>query len=594
MRIEDYSLIGDCRTAALVSKNGSIDWLCLPRFDSPACFAALLGDEQHGCWQICPQGEIRSVKRQYRGHSLILETEFTTPQGVVELVDFMPPDLDQPQLVRIVHCREGEVPMKMLLVMRFAYGWLVPWVRALDGGLSAVAGPDQLFIRSDVRLRGRVMQTLAEFTLSAGQQASFVLGHSSSYTKPPELLDPFDALALAQKWWDAWIKDAQCAGEYREAVLRSLVVLKGLTYKPTGGLLAAPTTSLPEELGGKRNWDYRYCWLRDSTFTLFSLVQSGFTSEAQAWRDWLIRAVAGSPSQAEPVYAVDADRWLREIELTWLPGYENSKPVRVGNAAAQQLQLDLFGEVMDTLHAARSRGLHPEENAWRVQKALLEELEQIWQQPDSGIWEMRGKPRQLTHSKIMVWVAFDRAVKAVERFRLNGPVDKWRQLRQVVHEEVCTRGYSTKKNSFVQAYDSEEMDAALLLIPAIGFLPPDDPRVRGTIESVERELMVDGLLRRYRTESGHDGVEGSEGVFLLCSCWLADAWALIGRHREAKELFERVLSLRNEVGLLSEEYDVHNHRMVGNFPQAFSHVALINTARNLTPEEESPAQQRAV
>lgn len=593
MRLEDYGLVGDCRTGALVSTAGSIDWMCTPRFDSPACFAALLGNEEHGCWQLCPQTEVQGVRRRYLGHSLILETEFRTATGLVRLIDFMPPDLDQPQVVRIAEGLEGIVPMRMKLTIRFDYGSMIPWVRAHEQGISAIAGPHSLYLHSDVPTHGKNLSTVAEFHISGGHRVAFVLGYAASHAKAPQLTNAHEALRCSTAWWDQWVGPARYRGPYRDAVLQSLVVLKGLTYAPTGGLVAALTTSLPEDLGGTRNWDYRFCWLRDATYTLYAFIEAGLFEEAAAWRDWLVRAVAGAPSQAQPLYAVDGDRWLDETHLPWLPGYENSRPVRIGNAAAGQLQLDLFGEVMDTLHAARARGLQPNENAWRVQKAMMRHLEEIWQNPDSGIWELRGEARQLTHSKVMVWVAFDRAVKAVERFGLDGPVERWRELRAAVHEQVCTHGFSQEKNSFVQTYGSDEVDASLLLIPEVGFLPANDPRVRGTIEAVERELMQDGLVRRYRTETRADRLPGDEGTFLLCSFWLADAWALTGRQKQAEQLFEHLLSIRNEVGLLSEEYDTAHDRLVGNFPQAFSHLGLINSARNLAAEEESPSEERA-
>jgi len=592
MRIEDYSLIGDCRTGALVSTRGSIDWLCLPRFDSPACFAALLGNQEHGCWEIRPRGEIREVHRRYHGYSPILETEFTTTDGVVRLIDFMPTERSLPQVVRIVRGLRGRVPMQMLLTIRFDYGLLIPWVRSCEGGISAVAGPHAVHVRSDVKMTGRDMSTVAEFTVAAEQQNCFVLSYSSSFEPAEHPAAASEALEQTADCWKRWIASARHEGEHRDAVLRSLVTLKGLSYAPTGGLIAALTTSLPECLGGQRNWDYRYCWIRDGTFTLYALIESGFTAEAVAWRDWLARAVAGEPSQTQALYAVDANRWLREAQVPWLPGYEGSRPVRIGNGAVEQLQLDVYGEIMDTLHVARTRGLPPDENTWRIQKVLMGHLEKIWRQPDNGIWEIPGARRHMTHSKIMVWVAFDRAVKAVERFGLDGPVERWRALRQEVHDDVCERGFDAEKNSFVQVYGSREVDASLLLIPALGFLPPGDPRVRGTIEAIERELLRDGLVRRYRTESGIDSLPGDEGAFLLCSFWLADAWTLMGRHQQAEQLFAYLLSLRNEVGLLPEQYDTSRRRFLGNFPQAFSHVALINTARNLAADETSPLAQR--
>ena len=592
-RIEDYALIGDCHSAALVSREGSIDWLCLPRFDSPACFAALLGTPQHGRWKIAP-GEPFSVTRRYRPDTLILETEFETDAGAVALVDFMPVRSSQADLVRMVVGRRGRVAMDMELILRFDYGASVPWVTRLGEGhgLRAVSGPDKVVLCTPVPLDNRDMKTRARFEVAAGQTLSFVLTHSPSHLEAPAPAEPSKALDETERFWRDWAGQCKATGRWEGELRRSLITLKALTYAPTGGIVAAPTTSLPEHIGGVRNWDYRYCWLRDATLTLLAFMDAGFQDEARAWREWLVRAVAGSPEQMQIMYGIAGERRLPEWEIGWLPGYEGSAPVRVGNAAAGQLQLDVYGEVVDALYQACKAGLARHDVAWDLQRTLLAHLEQVWVRPDEGIWEVRGPPRHFTYSKIMAWVAFDRAVKMVEGLGLQGPVDRWRELRSRIHRDVCERGYSERRRAFVQSYDSDELDAALLLVPTTGFLPADDPRMVGTVEAIQRGLTVDGLVQRYLPHASLDGLPPGEGVFLACSFWLADNLCLQGRRDEAHELFERLLALSNDVGLLAEEYDPVARRFLGNFPQAFSHIALVNTALNLG-EVEKPVEQRA-
>jgi GH15 family glucan-1,4-alpha-glucosidase len=591
-RIEDYALIGDCWTGALISRDGSIDWLCLPRFDSAACFAALLGTPDNGRWLLRPQGEIRSRSRRYRDETLVLETEFETDGGTVAVIDFMSRHNDVPDVVRIVEGRGGTVPMRMELVFRLDYGSVVPWVRRCDGGLVAVAGPDSLFVRTDVPMRGEDFRTLAEFDVRDGERRTFTLSWRASNESPPEAVDPLGSLQATVEVWERWVGACNYDGRWRDAVVRSLITLKALTFQPTGGMIAALTTSLPEQLGGSRNWDYRLCWLRDATLTLFALIDAGYLDEAAAWRDWLMRAVAGQPSRIQPLYGVAGERWLPEFEIGWLPGYERSRPVRVGNRAHVQLQLDVFGELMDTLHLARCRGLAPEPHVWNFQRALIEHLETVWREPDEGIWEVRGERRQFTYSKVMAWLAVDRAVKSVEQFQLDGPHEKWRKLRDGIHADVCKNGFNHARNSFTQSYGARHLDASLLVLPLVGFLPPSDPRIQGTVAAIERELSCDGFIRRYNTDANVDGLSGGEGVFLMCSFWLADVLALLGRKQDAIDLFERLLDVRNDVGLLAEEYDPVEKRFLGNFPQAFSHVALINTARNLS-EESGPSSDRS-
>jgi len=591
LRIEDYGLIGDTQTAALVGRNGSIDWLCLPRFDSAACFAALLGEAGHGRWLIAPSDPVRAVRRKYRPETLILETELETGEGAIRLIDFMTPRGDEPDLVRIVEGVRGEVSVSMELIVRFDYGWVVPWVRQLDGHLRAIAGPDALSLWCDVPTHGQDFTTRAEFTVRPGERVPFVLVWHASHLPPPPRTDALQALAATEAWWREWCGRCTYDGPWRDQVLRSLITLKALTYAPTGGIVAAPTTSLPEKIGGVRNWDYRYCWLRDATYTLYALMIGGYTEEALAWRNWLLRAVAGDPSTMHIMYGVHGERRLPEMELPWLPGYEESRPVRVGNQAATQLQLDVYGEVMDVLHVARRAGLPRDDEAWEVQRVLLRHLEGAWREPDEGIWEVRGPRRHFTHSKVMVWVAFDRAVKAVERFGREGPVDRWRQVREEVHAEVCREGFDERRNTFTQYYGSHALDASLLMIPLVGFLPATDPRVSGTVRAIERDLVVDGFVQRYRTHEDVDGLPPGEGTFTACTFWLADNYQLQGRFEDARRVFERVLGVCNDLGLMAEQYDPAAGRQLGNFPQAFSHVMLINTARNLA-RAHGPAEER--
>ncbi|TWH72807.1 GH15 family glucan-1,4-alpha-glucosidase [Modestobacter roseus] len=590
--IEDYGLIGDLQTAALVGKDGSIDWLCLPSFDSAACFAALLGDERNGRWQLAPATGGACTRRQYRGDSLVLETEWETPTGSVRVIDLMPPRGEGADVVRIVEGLSGRVAMRMDLVLRFDYGHLVPWVRSVDGVLVAVAGPDQVSLATPVDLHGQDHTTAAEFEVVAGERVPFVLTHSPSHLPRPEPIEAESALASTEEFWAEWIGHCSYDGEWGPAVRRSLITLKALTYEPTGGIVAAATTSLPEELGGSRNWDYRYCWLRDATFTLQALLGTGYLEEARAWRDWLLRAVAGDPSDLRIMYALDGSRRIPEYELPWLPGYEDSPPVRVGNAAAGQFQLDVWGETLEGLHLARESGLCPTDDAWAVQKELMTFLESVWDTPDNSLWEVRGEPRHFVHSKVLAWAGVNSAVEAVERHGLDGPVERWRELRQRIHDDVCARGYDPVRRTFTQFYGSEGLDAALLLIPQVGFLPWDDERVVGTVEAVQRELTDDGFLLRYHTHADGrvDGLPGDEAPFLLCSFWLADALNGIGRTAEARELFERLLGLGNDLGLMSEEYDPRTGRHLGNTPQAFSHVGLVNTARHLSGERRMPGE----
>jgi GH15 family glucan-1,4-alpha-glucosidase len=590
-RIEDYALIGDCETAALVARDGSIDWLCLPAFDSAACFAALLGTSENGRWQIAPTSPVRRVERRYREGTLILETDFETEAGAVRLIDFMAARDQRPDVLRIVEGRRGQVPMRMELLIRFDYGSTVPWVRREDGGIRAIAGPDTLHLRSGVPTHGEDFRTAADFEVQEGQRIAFDLVWHPSHEEPPPPTNVEASLVATERHWREWSARCSYRGEWRDAVVHSLVTLKALTYAPTGGIVAAPTTSLPERIGGVRNWDYRYCWVRDATFTLLALLEDGYVDEAAAWREWLLRAVAGMPSQLQIMYGIRGERRLPEQELAWLPGYEGSTPVRIGNGAVRQFQLDVFGELMDALYQGSRAGLAPGEDAWRMERSLVAYLETVWEHPDEGIWEVRGPRRQFTHSKVMAWVAFDRAVRLIEQFGLDGPVDRWRALRDAVHNQVCREGFDPERGAFVQSYGSKHLDASLLMIPLVGFLPTDDPRVRGTIEAIERELTVDGFVHRYHTDPAVDGLPPGEGSFLLCSFWLADCLALIGRTEDARRHFERLLALRNDVGLLSEGYDAHAGRLVGNFPQAFSHIGLINTARNLAAEP-GPARLR--
>ncbi|MFI9765274.1 glycoside hydrolase family 15 protein [Streptomyces sp. NPDC052415] len=590
-RIEDYALIGDEQTAALVGTDGSVDWLCLPRFDSAACFARLLGDKENGHWRIAPIGAERCTRRVYRPDTLVLDTEWETDEGAVRVTDLMPQRDRAPDLVRIVEGLRGDVTVRSTLRLRFDYGSITPWIRRSDGHRVAVAGPDSVWLRSEpeVRTWGADHCTYSEFTVSEGESVAFVLTWHPSHEPRPPLVDPYASLATSVADWQAWAARCRYDGPHRDAVVRSLITLKALTYAPTGGIVAAPTTSLPEELGGVRNWDYRFCWLRDSTLTLGALLAAGYQEEAEAWRNWLLRAVAGDPADLQIMYGLAGERRLPELELPWLTGFADSGPVRIGNEAVKQVQLDVYGEVMDSLSLARSSGLPSTPQMWALQLALMDFLCKAWRQPDEGLWEMRGGRRQFVHSKVMVWVAADRAVRAVERDpHLEGDVDAWRALRDEVHQEVCEQGYDPERNTFTQYYGSRELDASLLLIPRVGFLPPDDPRVIGTIDAVRDELCLGGFLRRYSPEkTAPDGLPGSEGTFLACSFWLADALHMTGRTKEARELFERLVVLGNDVGLLSEEYDPVAGVQLGNFPQAFSHIGLVNTALALFGTEEA-------
>jgi GH15 family glucan-1,4-alpha-glucosidase len=585
--IEDYAVLGDLQTAALVGRDGSVDWLCLPRFDSPACFAALLDTPDAGRWRIAPaeapgQSEQRCHSRRYRGHSLVLETEWRTPDGVVQVVDCMPLRDEAPDIVRVVRGVSGRVRMRSELRLRFDYGNITPWVKHHGDQLAAVAGPDCAWLRTDVELEGRDRATWAEFDVAAGQQVPFVLTYQQSEKPAPEPVDALRSIAETQRFWSEWIGRCGYVGDWQEPVCSSLVALKGMTYVPAGGIVAAVTTSLPEDIGGVRNWDYRYCWLRDTTLTLQALLGAGYLDEAHAWREWLLRAVAGDPPDLKIMYGIHGERRLPEYELPWLRGYEGSSPVRVGNAAADQFQLDVWGTVLDGLHVARESGLAASEDAWDLQRALMDFLESHWTQPDRGLWEIRGPQQRFVHSQVMAWAGTDRMIKAYERFGVEGPVDRWRRTRQEIFDAVCDEGYDSERETFVQYFGGRGLDASLLLIPRVGFLPWTDPRMAGTVAAIQRELGQDGFLLRYRTEDDVDGLPGNEGVFLACSFWLADALHGLGRRDEAEALFERLLGLRNDVGLLAEEYDPVAGRQLGNFPQAFSHLALVTTAQQLS------------
>jgi GH15 family glucan-1,4-alpha-glucosidase len=593
VRIEDYAIIGDCGTAALIGRNGSVDWLCWPRFDSRACFSALIGNVDNGRWLIAPRDDATKVTRRYLDDTLVLETTFETRDGAVTLVDFMPQRGAASDLVRIVKGVRGRVPMRVELVIRLDYGSVVPCVTRLsDGTLQAIAGPDMLVLRTHCPLRGENLKTVGDFTIAEGETMPFVLSYGVSYRDPPEAIDWQTALKNTISFWKDWSQRFPDDGPYAGEMRRSLMVLKALTYLPTGGIVAAPTTSLPEQLGGARNWDYRYCWLRDATFTLLALMNSGYFDEAGRWRDWLLRAIAGMPSQVQIMYGITGTRRLDEWEVPWLDGYEGAHPVRIGNAASNQLQLDIYGEIMDALHMARCGGLGGNETAWALQIKLLEHLETIWQDPDEGIWEIRGPKQHFTFSKVMAWVAFDRAIKSAEKDKLTAPIKKWRGLRDKIHAQICKKAYDSELGSFTQSYGSRQLDSSPLLMALVGFLPPTDHRIQGTVHAIETSLMRDGFVRRYETDLTEDGLPGSEGVFLACSFWLADTYLLLGRREDARQLFERLLSLRNDVGLLSEEYDTKRCRMLGNFPQALSHIGLINTGHNLI-RREKPAEQRS-
>lgn len=588
-RVEDYALIGDTCTAALVRRNGAIEWLCLPRFDSGSCFSALLGGPDNGQWLISPSQGVRKVQRRYIDKTLVLETLFETDDGVVKLVDFMPLN-DRGlsgDIVRIVTGVRGVVSMTCELVIRFDYGSVIPWVRRTSYGLNAIAGPDALALRTPVRTHGEGMKTVGEFIVRAGDVVPFTLTWYPSWKKVPNALDPVRELEKAKSWWKDW--SGRCLGpdRWHDAIVRSAITLKALTYSPTGGIVAAATTSLPEHPGGNRNWDYRYCWLRDGTFTLYALMLMGYQEEARAWRKWLERAVAGSPTKLQILYGLAGERRLDETKLDWLSGFEGSRPVRIGNAAYHQRQLDVYGEVMDAFHMARAHGLTSDGQAWNIQRELMHFLEEHWREPDSGLWEGRGPKHAYTFSRVMTWVAADRTVKAIERFGLKGPRERFRQLRNTIHEEICRHAFDHDRNTFVQYAGGETLDAALLMIPLVGFLPADDPRVIGTVDAIQRELTIDGFVRRYQTGNGGDGFKEEEGVFLACSFWLVDNLALIGRKDEARSLFERLLEIRNDVGLLAEEYDPVRRRQLGNFPQAYSHVGLINSAFNLGSDSVS-------
>ena len=631
-RIEDYALVGDTQTAALIGKDGSVDWAPFPRFDSESCFAALLGNRDHGRWSIAPRAPLIDVRRRYRPGTLVLETEMETADGVVRIIDFMPVRDRAPDLVRIVEGVRGRVEMRFDLVIRFDNGRVVPWVRrqgqkdhetadaAADPGaggraLIAIAGPNALCLRSDLRLQGEGLATVADFSIAAGERRATVCTWFPSHEALPRVVQPSVALRETEEWWRAWTERCQYHGPWRDAVVTSLMVLKALTYAPTGGIVAAPTTSLPEWPGGARNWDYRYCWLRDSTLTLYALMLTGYKEEAAAWREWLLRAAAGDPGQLQVMYGVSGERRLTEYEADWLPGYEGSRPVRLGNQAHQQLQLDVYGELVDTFYQARRFGIDGDSWAWGLQRALLDSLETRWPEDDHGIWEVRGPRQPFTHSKVMAWVAFDRAIKSVEGFQLEGPVARWRAIRDQIHAEVCARGFDGTRNAFTQSYGSPALDASLLMVPLVGFLPANDPRVIGTVAAVERELMDHGFVRRYQTHSGTksgaksgttsgastggstgamtvDGLPPGEGVFLPCTFWLVDNYVQMGRRAEAKQLFERVLAVRNDLGLLSEEYDPRARRLLGNFPQAFTHLGLVGSAHNLAGHSDSPSARR--
>jgi GH15 family glucan-1,4-alpha-glucosidase len=590
----DYALIGDCETAALVSRDGSIDWLCWPRFDSDACFAALLGTPDNGRWRIAPTAKKFRASRKYRAGTLILETRFETDEGVATLIDFMPLRHNTSNIVRLVFGESGRVTMGMELVLRFGYGSIVPWVTRLpDRTLRAIAGPDMVLLTTPIDIRGENFKTVGEFTVSAGETVPFTLHYAPSHLPPPKPANPSRALATTEQFWRGWTaKFEHDDGPFTNIVTRSLITLKALTYAPTGGIVAAPTTSLPEWIGGVRNWDYRFCWLRDATLALLAFMNAGYYEEAAAWREWLLRAVAGRPEQVQIMYGIAGERRLVEWEVPWLPGFRGSGPVRIGNGASNQVQLDVYGEVMDALHQARRGGICQSDDGWAMQIAFLKHLETAWTEADESIWEVRSGPRHFTYSKIMAWVAFDRAIKSAEEYKLDCSLDRWRTLRTEIHADVCRKGFDPQQQSFVQSYDSKELDASLLLLPVVGFLPPTDPRVIGTIEAIERRLMVGGFVQRYDTSRSDDGLPPGEGVFLACSFWLVDAYVMLGRLDDARVLFKRLAALCNDVGLLSEEYDPASKELLGNFPQAFSHVALVNSAFNLT-RASKPAEQRA-
>ena len=594
MRLEDYGFVGDTHSGALIGANGSIDWLCTPRFDSAACFAALLGDEENGCWRISPRGFQGNGVQSYQEDTLVLETLFETDSGAIRLIDFMPPRGKFRDVVRIVEGVRGTVDVDMKLRARFDYGVAIPWVKRSPEGLTAIAGPDALVLRSDVETVGEGFSTAAHFRMAKGDRKSFVLTWHPSHLPMPEAIDVNDALFQTQQYWREWAARCTYKGEWRSQVVRSLLTLKALTYAPTGGIMAALTTSLPEKLGGVRNWDYRFCWLRDATFTLYSFMMGGYTEEAAAWSNWLLRAVAGDPAKLQIMYGAAGERRLSEFQLPHLSGYENSLPVRIGNAASEQFQLDVYGEVLDAMYVARTMKIDKEAEHWHLERHLVDFVVGNWTKPDEGIWEIRGPRRHFTHSKVMAWVAIDRAVRTVEEFGLEGDIDKWRDVRQQIHDEVCREGFHQGRQAFTQFYGSEKLDASLLMVPLVGFLPASDPRVRSTIEVIEKELVVNGYVQRYHPDKSADvdGLPPGEGSFLPCSFWLVDCLHLIGREKDARAMFERLLKVSTRLGLLSEEYDTEAQRLIGNFPQAFSHISLINTARNLSPKP-GPADQRS-
>ncbi len=591
--IEDYAMIGDCETAALVGRDLSVDWLCWPRFDSPACFANLLGTKENGRWVIAPVDPGAKITRNYRGHTLILDTMIETADGVAVVTDVMPTRTPGAHLIRLVRGISGSVKLRTELIIRFDYGSVVPWVRRCDdGSLQAVAGPNRLVLRAPLKLRPHGRTHVGEFIVTAGETTDFTLSHGVSYEDVPKAIDPNQALEKTERSWTAWSQPFEGAGEWSEAVIRSLLTLRALIFERSGSIVAAPTTSLPEQLGGSRNWDYRFCWLRDATFTLLALMNAGYANEATRWRAWLIRAIGGEPALVQVLYGLGGERYIPERMLPWLSGYGGAKPVRAGNAATGQLQLDIYGEVLDALYQSRKRRLVTDAADWMLQIELLKHLEKIWELPDEGIWEVRGPRRHFTYSKVMAWVAFDRAVKSIEEFGFVGPLDHWRHLRQHIHDDICAKGFDPEQGVFTQSYGGKELDASLLMMALVGFLPPDDKRLRGTVEAIEQRLMVNGFVRRYDTQTAEDGLPAGEGAFLACSFWLVDNLVLLGRCDDARGLFERLLALRNDLGLLSEEYDTAAKRLVGNFPQAFSHIALINSAYNLA-HAAKPAEQRS-
>ena len=593
LKIEDYALLGDCQTAALVGRDGSVDWLCWPRFDSPSCFTSILGDEESGRWLIAPTDPDVKSRRSYLDHSLILESHYETTDGAAVVIDFMPTDMrPQCHLVRIVRGLRGTVRFRTELVIRPNYGAALPWVRHdAENNLLAVVGADGLILRSDIELQPSDRRHGAEFTVVAGEQESFVLSYHLSFQDPPDAIDANAALKRTEERWHQWTSVFKDSGPYSTVVMRSLTVLRALIYQPSGAIVAAPTTSLPEEIGGERNWDYRYCWLRDATLALLALMNGGYMNEAKRWRRWLLNAIGGDPTQIQIMYGIGGEQRLPEMEIDSLAGYENSKPVRVGNAAAGQLQIDIFGELLDVLYQARKRGLTTDDDDWTVQLELLKHLEKVWPEKDEGIWEVRGGPQHFTYSKVMAWVAFDRAIKTVEEFGLPGPVDRWRKLRDTIHDEVCEKGWNEKIGAFTQSYGSDKLDASVLLVPLTGFLAPGDPRIQRTVEAIEKGLMKDGFILRYVTE-GSDGLRGDEGAFIACSFWFVDNLVLIGRRDDARDMFERLIAIRTDLGLMSEEYDIARGRLVGNFPQAFSHIGLVNSAFNLD-RAQAPAEERS-